>query len=142
MPDRKIKGSPLRSRRNPGAGLTQNPSVSERIFCSLHTADSISAKSVLDCIMMKMQRGFARRRPDYITEELTKVLAGNGSFEFKELFEIVHANLLRRNAASGGEEMLRLKTYEKLQYLVQSGKASKSGKSYKGTDAGASTKTE
>jgi len=34
------------------------------------------------------------------------------------LFEIILLNLRERNAASGGEEMLRLRSYEKLQGLV------------------------
>ena len=37
------------------------------------------------------------------------------------MFEILLANLRQRNAASGGEEMLRLRAYEKLQGLVNQG---------------------
>jgi hypothetical protein len=59
--------------------------------------------------------------PDNITEELVAVLSSKASFEFKPLFEIVLANLRERNAASGGEEMLRLRAYEKLQGLVAQG---------------------
>jgi hypothetical protein len=44
----------------------------------------------------------------------------------------VHENLRQRNAASGGEEMLRLRAYEKLQNLVARGVVKKTGKSYKG----------
>ena len=54
------------------------------------------------------------------------------SYEFKELFDLVHANLRARNAASGGEEMLRLRAYEKLQTLVSRGMVKKTGKKYKG----------
>src|SRR3954463_1681706 len=64
---------------------------------------------------------FTRRAPDNITEELIAVLSSKASFEFKPLFEIVLLNLRERNAASGGEEMLRLRTYEKLQSLVSQG---------------------
>ena len=56
--------------------------------------------------------------PDNITEELVAVLSCKRSFEFKPLFEIILLNLRERNAASGGEEMLRLRAYEKLQGLV------------------------
>ena len=56
--------------------------------------------------------------PDNITEELIAVLSSRTSFEFKPLFDIVLVNLRQRNAASGGEEMLRLRAYEKLQGLV------------------------
>jgi hypothetical protein len=37
------------------------------------------------------------------------------------LFDIILLNLRERNAASGGEEMLRLRAYEKLQGLVSQG---------------------
>ncbi len=45
---------------------------------------------------------------------------------------MVHASLRARNAASGGEEMLRLRAYEKLQTLVSRGMVKKTGKKYKG----------
>jgi len=64
---------------------------------------------------------FARRGPDNITEELIAVLSSKASFEFKPLFEIMLLNLRERNAASGGEEMLRLRAYAKLQGLVNQG---------------------
>ncbi len=61
---------------------------------------------------------FSRRMPDNVTEELVAVLSSRASFEFKPLFDIILLNLRERNAASGGEEMLRLRVYEKLQGLV------------------------
>ena len=64
---------------------------------------------------------FTRRAPDCISEELIAVLSSKASFEFKPLFEIILLNLRERNAASGGEEMLRLRAYEKLQGLVNQG---------------------
>src|SRR2546423_2940963 len=64
---------------------------------------------------------FSRRAPDNITEELVAVLSSKASFEFKALFDVIFLNLRERNAASGGEEMLRLRTYEKLQALVNQG---------------------
>ena len=70
--------------------------------------------------------------PDNITEELVAVLSSKTSFEFKPLFEIILLNLRERNAASGGEEMLRLRAYEKLQNLVARGMVKKTGKKYKG----------
>src|ERR1700755_963704 len=78
---------------------------------------------------------FSRRLPDLVTEELAAVLASKSSYEFKELFDIVHENLKARNAASGGEEMLRLRAYEKLQNLVARGAVKKDGKKYKGLPA-------
>ncbi|HST31254.1 MAG TPA: hypothetical protein VLK27_10505 [Chthoniobacterales bacterium] len=64
---------------------------------------------------------FKRRAPDNLTEELVAILSSRASFEFKPLFDLVLVNLRQRNAASGGEEMLRLRAYEKLQGLVGQG---------------------
>jgi predicted house-cleaning noncanonical NTP pyrophosphatase (MazG superfamily) len=75
---------------------------------------------------------FSRRLPDLVTEELASVLSSKSTYEFKDLFEVVHENLRARNAASGGEEMLRLRAYEKLQNLVARGMVKKDGKKYKG----------
>ena len=63
------------------------------------------------------------------------MLSAKASFEFKDLFTIVHANLKARNAASGGEEMLRLRAYEKLQNFVGAGIVKKKGKEYRGVAA-------
>ena len=67
------------------------------------------------------------------------MLSSKDSFEFKPLFSLVHANLKSRNAASGGEEMLRLRAYEKLQNLVNAGLVMKVGKEYRGVAAGLET---
>ena len=75
---------------------------------------------------------FSRRLPDLVTEELASVLSSKSTYEFKELFDVVHENLRARNAASGGEEMLRLRAYEKLQNLVARGMVKKEQKKYKG----------
>lgn len=84
---------------------------------------------------IQKKNAFSRRLPDLVTEELVSVLSQKKSFEFKQLFEVVHENLRQRNAASGGEEMLRLRAYEKLQNLVARGVVKKTGKSYKGDAA-------
>ena len=81
---------------------------------------------------MTKKNAFSRRLPDLVTEELVSVLTSKNSYEFKELFDLVHSNLRARNAASGGEEMLRLRAYEKLQTLVSRGMVKKTGKKYKG----------
>ncbi len=88
---------------------------------------------------MQKKNAFSRRVPDLVTEELVNVLSSKSSFEFKQLFEVVHENLRARNAASGGEEMLRLRAYEKLQNLVARGAVKKTGKKYKGVPAGLAT---
>ena len=81
---------------------------------------------------IQKQNAFSRRLPDLVTEELVFVLSQKTSYEFKQLFEVVHDNLRRRNSANGGEEMLRLRAYEKLQNLVFRGAVKKSGKFYTG----------
>ena len=67
------------------------------------------------------------------------MLSKKDAFEFKSLFDVVHANLRAKNAASGGEEMLRLRLYEKLQNFVQAGFAKKTGKEYRGVPKGIET---
>ena len=88
---------------------------------------------------MKTTYGFSRRGPDRVAEELAAVLTKKTPYEFKALFDVVHANLRARNAASGGEEMLRLRLYEKLQNFVQAGFAKKTGKAYRGVAKGLET---
>jgi hypothetical protein len=86
--------------------------------------------------MSKASTFFTRRMPDNITEELVGVLSSRASFEFKPLFDVVLLNLRERNLASGGEEMLRLRVYEKLQGLVGRGAVNRTvtgtTKKYKG----------
>src|SRR5712692_2954155 len=89
--------------------------------------------------MSKATSAFTRRMPDHVTEELVTVLSSRASFEFKPLFDIILLNLRERNAASGGEEMLRLRVYEKLQGLVGQGAVNRTvtgiTKKYKGVAA-------
>ena len=79
---------------------------------------------------------FRPRIPDNITEELVAVLSSKPSFEFRPLFDLVLLNLRERNLANGGEEMLRLRVYEKLQSLVLQGAVNRTltgaTKKYKG----------
>ena len=77
---------------------------------------------------------FSRRVPDHVTDELVTVLTDKKTFGFNDLFEVVYENLKARNAVSGGEEMLRLRAYEKLQNLVTRGLVEKNGKQYRGLD--------
>src|SRR2546427_10153613 len=70
---------------------------------------------------------FTRRMPDHVTEQLVAVLSSGASFEFKPLFDIILLKLRERNAASGGEEKLRLRVYEKLQGLVGEGAGNRTG---------------
>jgi len=75
---------------------------------------------------------FSRRVPDHVTDEVVNVLSEGSTLEFNALFCLIFENLKLKNAVSGGEEMLRLRTYEKLQALVQRGLVSKSGRNYRG----------
>ncbi len=77
---------------------------------------------------------FSRRVPDHVTDELVAVLSSPKQFAFNELFEEVYDNLKQRNAVSGGEEMLRLRAYEKLQNLCNRGLVEKEGKQYRGLE--------
>lgn len=85
---------------------------------------------------------FSRQGPDILTEELAMILSGKASYEFKPLFALVYANLRARKLANGGEDMLRLRVYEKLQSLVQKGMvgrvANRGVKEYVGLDSLAS----
>jgi hypothetical protein len=88
---------------------------------------------------MSKRSQFTRRAPDPISEELVALLSSKASFEFKPMFEILLAKLRERNAASGGEEMLRLRAYERLQGLVNQGAVTRTvmgiTKTYKGVPA-------
>ena len=77
---------------------------------------------------------FTRRVPDHVTDELVNVLSPGETLEFNQLFKLVYANLKVKNAVSGGEEMLRLRSYEKLQGLVNRGLCVKAGKTYRGLE--------
>ena len=75
---------------------------------------------------------FSRRSADHITDEIVSALADGIAIEFKPLFAKVFAGLKNRNAVSGGEEMLRLRCYEKLLKLSKDGLIEKSAKTYRG----------
>jgi len=78
---------------------------------------------------------FSRGLPELVTHDVVNVLSSDDKlFGFNELFEEVYERLKERNAVSGGEEMLRLRAYEKLQNLVTRGLAEKDGKEYRGLE--------
>ena len=78
---------------------------------------------------MKRQTYF-RQEQDFISEELRAAFLRKSSYDFSDLFPAVHEALRARNAASAGEEMLRLRVYEKLQAMVAEGFVKKAGKKY------------
>ncbi|MBL9115566.1 MAG: hypothetical protein JNJ83_11220 [Verrucomicrobiaceae bacterium] len=63
---------------------------------------------------------------------MVNVLSAGKTHEFNALFSLVYDNLKLKNAVSGGEEMLRLRSYEKLQGLVSRGLVAKAGRTYRG----------
>ena len=78
---------------------------------------------------------FSRRLPDHVTDELVTVLSTNTNFltfHQRTFFFLFTKILKKKNAVSGGEEMLRLRAYEKLQNLVNRGLVEKSARTYKG----------
>lgn len=68
---------------------------------------------------------FTRKGPDVVSEEVALVLFGKPAVEFKVLFTTVYTNLRARKMSGGGEEMMRLRVYEKLQHLVSRGMVDK-----------------
>jgi|APCry1669190591_1035303.scaffolds.fasta_scaffold00009_55 hypothetical protein len=79
---------------------------------------------------MQRKSAFSRRLPDLVTEEIVTVLIENRKkppLAWGVIFELMHARLKKRNAASGGEEMLRLRGYEKLKNLVDQNMVEKLG---------------
>jgi hypothetical protein len=78
------------------------------------------------------RRSFTRRVVDHVTDGLVDVLSDGKTYEFKGLFAKVYEGLKIKNAVSGGEEMLRLRCYEKLQKLTSRGLVEKKLKSYRG----------
>src|SRR5215207_3696467 len=74
----------------------------------------------------------ARRTPDILMEELVSTLLCAKSFEFKVLFTTIHTTLKEKKIGGGGEEMLRLRTYDKLQNLVRDGNVTKTAGKYRG----------
>jgi hypothetical protein len=81
---------------------------------------------------MKSSYGFSRRAPDILAHELATVLSAKSWFDFQALFAVVYSNLRARKGANGGEEMLRLRAYDKLQSLVAAGVVEKNSKQYRG----------
>lgn len=93
-------------------------------------------RSLLCSLLMPTSKrsSFIRRSVDHVTDELVIALSGGDTVEFKPLFARVFEGLKRRNAVSGGEEMLRLRCYEKLLRLAGLGLVKKIDKTYRGLE--------
>ncbi len=74
----------------------------------------------------------SRRLVDYVTDELVLVLGDRCAYEFRPLFTKVWEGLKHKNLASGSEEMMRLRLYEKLLNLSKRGFVRKTGKAFTG----------
>ena len=98
-------------------------------------ANSLVCANVQTLMATARKKRFSRRVPDHVTDELVVVLSEETEFlHFNDLFQKVYDNLKKKNAVSGGEEMLRLRAYEKLQNLVSRGMVEKEGRQYLGLD--------
>lgn len=73
---------------------------------------------------------FSRKHPDLLTDELIGILLNEDIIEFPDIFSRVVAALKNKQQHVGGEEILRLRVYEKLQSIVSAGGAKKKGKVY------------
>ena len=84
---------------------------------------------------IQKKNAFSRRLPDLVTEELVSVLSQKSSFEFKQLFEIVHENSARPQCEMrerGARKCCACEPMRNSKNLVQRGMAKKTGKKYKG----------
>lgn len=81
---------------------------------------------------MNKRKNQFRPAQDFVSEEMVAALLKDTSYDFNELFEVVHAHLRARNAAGSGKEMLRLRVYEKLNIMVAQGLVKKQEKRYTG----------
>jgi len=79
---------------------------------------------------MSRNKSYFALKPDAMTEEMVVALLAKPSYDFHELFGVVHQGLRARRAAAGGEDVLRLRLYEKLQKLVARGMVRKAQKQY------------
>jgi hypothetical protein len=77
---------------------------------------------------------FSRRVPDHVTDELILALSEPTTYGFNDLFQVIYAKLKLKNAVSGGEEMLRLRAYEKLHDLVARGMVKKEARKFRGLE--------
>ena len=63
----------------------------------------------------------SRKTPDLVTDELIIILHEAGMLEFNDIFQRTVIVMKQKHMSLGGEEILRLRIYEKLQGLVSAG---------------------
>ena len=79
---------------------------------------------------MNKQSSQIRRRKDYASEELIAALLAKSTYTFGEVFQVVNESLKARKVSAVGEDMLRLRVYERLQTFVSQGLVKKAGQEY------------
>lgn len=72
----------------------------------------------------------SRKTPDLVTDELIIILHEAGMLEFNDIFQRTVVVMKEKHMSLGGEEILRLRIYEKLQNLVSAGGLVKKGREY------------
>lgn len=72
----------------------------------------------------------SRKTPDLVTDVLILILLEAGVLEFNDIFQRAVTVMKENHIPLGGEEILRLRIYEKLQNLVSSGGLVKKGREY------------
>ena len=72
----------------------------------------------------------SRQTPDLVTDELIIILHEAGMLEFNDIFQRTVIVMKQKHMSLGGEEILRLRIYEKLQGLVSAGGLVKKGREY------------
>ena len=72
----------------------------------------------------------SRKTPDLVTDELILILHEAGMLEFNDIFQRTVVVMKAKHMSLGGEEILRLRIYEKLQNLVSAGGLMKKGREY------------
>ena len=70
----------------------------------------------------------SRKTPDLVTDELILILHEAGMLEFNDIFQRTVVVMKAKHMSLGGEEILRLRIYEKLQNLVSAGGLMKKGR--------------
>jgi len=81
---------------------------------------------------MTKYKTYLRHGKDNAAAELIAALLQQPTYLFSELFHAVHERLKARKVSNVGEDMLRLRVYEKLQAFVAEGLVNKSEKRYSG----------
>ena len=81
---------------------------------------------------MPRRRASFTHKTDALSEEMAAALLAKPSYDFHDLFAVVHASFRARKTVFGDEDRLRLRLYERLQDWVVQGFVNKTQKQYTG----------